>query len=37
MPDVERGVKPEALPAIEDIKKVQHKLQVDKRRLIQAV
>jgi DNA-damage-inducible protein D len=34
---LERGVKPEALPPAEDIKKVQRKLQGDEKKLIQAV
>ena len=34
---IERGVKPEALPPADDIKKVQRKLQGDEKRLIQAV
>jgi len=34
---IERGVKPEALPPAEDIKKVQRKLQGDEKRLIQTV
>ena len=34
---IERGVKPEALPPAEDIKKVQRKLQGDEKKLIQTV
>ena len=34
---IERGVKPEALPAAEDVKKVQRKLDGDEKKLLKDV
>jgi len=34
---IERGVKPEALPPAEDVKKVQRKLEGDEKKLLKAI